>query len=266
MTTPRFPYENVRVACYGLMMSSTSKTNKTRSGQWVQLGLESARKPTGHGGWRPGAGRPEGRKTVSHDKRPELVARNPLHVTWRAGAHAPNLRGYYPDVFIREAIAGVSGDGFSVVEYSIMTNHLHLLIEASTKRELERGMRRLARRIIGKLKTKFRWKGKLFTRYHARSLTTPRRVRNALRYVLLNMRHHVGPGARQDPFWVDPYSSGYWFDGWKYQITRNYKLVQQFESLPRPTAIARTWLLAVGWRRWGLLGFDEVPAASPRKR
>jgi REP element-mobilizing transposase RayT len=181
-------------------------------------------------------------------------------VTWRAGANAPKLRGYYPDTFIREAIAGANRSDFAVVEYSIQSNHLHMLIEATSKRALERGMRRLARRIVARMKTKFAWKGKLFTRYHSRALSTPREVRNALRYVLLNMRHHVAaPGVRLDPTWLDPYSSGYWFDGWKYPIIGNHELVERLSGVPRPTAIARTWLLSVGWRRWGLLGFDEVP-------
>lgn len=237
------------------MMASKKKA----SGEWVQLGLETARKPTGRGGWRPGAGRPKGRKTESHDKRPEIVGRHPLHVTWRAGADAPNLRSFYPDKFIREAITAVSSASFAVVEYSIQSNHIHLVVEAVSKRELERGMRRLARRIVGKMKTKFTWKGKLLTRYHARALKTPREVRNALRYVLLNMRHHLGPKVTQDPYWIDPYSSAYWFNGWESQITRNDKLVQRCGSMPRPTPQARTWLLAVGWRQWGLLRFDEIP-------
>jgi putative transposase len=227
--------------------------------KWVQLGLDSARKPTGRGGWRPGAGRPKGRHTTPHDERPELSGRNPLHVTWRTGPHAPGLRSYYPERFIREAIAATRGEAFSVVEYSIQSNHLHMLVEARSKKSLERGMRSLARRIVPKMKTKFTWKGKLFTRYHARELKTPREVRNALRYVLLNARHHM-PGAEEDRMrdWVDPYSSGYWFDGWQRSLVMNRDLAK-VATISRPTANPRTWLLSVGWRRWGLLDFDDVP-------
>jgi REP element-mobilizing transposase RayT len=227
--------------------------------KWVQLGLESARKPTGRGGWRPGAGRPKGRRTTPHDARPELSGRHPLHVTWRTGPHAPGLRSYYPERFIREAIAATRRESFGVVEYSIQGNHLHMLVEARSKKALEVGMRSLARRIVPKMRTKFAWKGKLFTRYHARELRTPREVRNALRYVLLNARHHMA-GAEEDRIrdWVDPYSSGYWFEGWHRSIVMNRDLAK-VATIARPTAKARTWLLSVGWRRWGLLDFDDVP-------
>ncbi len=58
----------------------------------MQLTLDQARKPEGHGGWRPGAGRPRGRKTVSHDAREAFAARYPLHVTWRIREGVRSLR------------------------------------------------------------------------------------------------------------------------------------------------------------------------------
>ena len=59
----------------------------------VQLSLDRAIKYTGRGGRR--AGRPRGRKKVSHDKRPTFASRYPQHVTLRAIEGAPNLaRGY----------------------------------------------------------------------------------------------------------------------------------------------------------------------------
>jgi hypothetical protein len=131
--------------------------------------------------------------------------------------------------------------------------------EGLEKRDLELGMRRLARRITARMKTKFTWKGPLFTRYHARALRTPREVRNALCYVLLNMRHHAArPGQKQDPNWIDPYSSAYWFDGWKHALRANRLLLERCRRASRPTIKASTWLLSVGWRRWGLLEFDEI--------
>jgi len=72
---------------------------------------------------------------------------------------------------------------------------------------------RLARRLNALLGRR----GKLFAqRYHARPLRTPTEVRNAIRYVLLNARHHgAARGAVMARGWVDPHSSGLWFDGWK---------------------------------------------------
>jgi hypothetical protein len=49
-------------------------------------------------------------------------------------------------------------------------------------------------------------------RFHSRTLTSPREVRNAIVYVLANFRkhtrHHLRPG-------LDPYSSAAAFDGWR---------------------------------------------------
>jgi hypothetical protein len=101
-------------------------------------------------------------------------------------------------------------------------------------------------------------------RYHARLLRTPREVRNALRYVLLNARRHTVAAARTTlravDVILDPASSAGWFDGWKAQ---NSSVPTMFErsasaTVP-PIARARTWLLRVGWRRHGLLDPAEVP-------
>jgi hypothetical protein len=53
----------------------------------------------------------------------------------------------------------------------------------------------------------------LADRYHMRVLKTPREVRNALRYVMLNARRHARKliGAVR----LDPASSARWFDGWR---------------------------------------------------
>lgn len=70
---------------------------------------------------------------------------------------------------------------------------------------------RVARAVNGALERK----GSVFAdRYHARALTTPRAVRFALRYVLLNARKHFPRGAAEVPMgFVDPCSSAPWFDG-----------------------------------------------------
>jgi hypothetical protein len=85
--------------------------------------------------------------------------------------------------------------------------------------------------------------------YHARALRTPREVRNALVYVLQNAhKHGVQLGS------PDPFSSGLSFRGWKDVI------VAAAGILSSPLATARTWLLAVGWRRHDLISINERPA------
>jgi hypothetical protein len=52
-----------------------------------------------------------------------------------------------------------------------------------------------------------------------RKRRTPREVRNALRYVLSNYRQHEAErGARLARDWIDPFSSAFWFDGWKDRV------------------------------------------------
>ena len=103
---------------------------------------------------------------------------------------------------------------------------------------------------------KLRRKGKLFaTRYHSRSLRTPLEVRNALRYVLCNRKHH-NAAQKFDKFWIDPFSSAPWFRGWSAPIRSQLDVAEE----PNPTVEATVWLLTTGWRRHKLLSFDERPA------
>jgi len=78
-----------------------------------------------------------------------------------------------------------------------------------------------------------------------------REVRTGLVYVLQNARKHGSWRARRP----DAYSSGPSFDGWK-EHGRNVA-----ESSGALLTRARTWLLATGWRRQGLLDPREVPLA-----
>jgi hypothetical protein len=77
-------------------------------------------------------------------------------------------------------------------------------------------------------------------------LSTPREVRNALVYILANVKKHI-PGTRG----MDPRSSARWFDGWR--------RVTAMTPEPSPVASARTWLARVGWRVHGLIGVEETP-------
>jgi hypothetical protein len=106
--------------------------------------------------------------------------------------------------------------------------------------------------------------GRVFDdRYHARLLRTPREVRNALRYVLLNARRHAAAAARTTlramEALLDPASSAGWFDGWK--LGSSLVPGAPAPAAPRdpPVARARTWLLRLGWRRHGLLDPADVP-------
>jgi REP-associated tyrosine transposase len=212
-----------------------------------------------HGGWRPGAGRKRGRKVVPHDARPHHVAKHPLHVTLRLCGGAPNISGDWLMKIMRPAIAQSHKPGFRIVEFNVLRNHIHLVVEADDNASLARGMNGFEVRTARRINRRAKRRGKLFaTRYHASTLRTPRSVRNVLRYVLMNRKHHA-PYTRFDRNWIDPCSSAAWFDGWSAPIRVTTSWKRELVEMAPPTARARSWLLRVGWRQQGLLRFDETP-------
>jgi REP element-mobilizing transposase RayT len=225
-----------------------------------QLSLDDARMRTGWGGPRPGAGRKPASKRppVHHVKRLPVPRQCPSHVTLRIRRGLPSLRiRRFLKEFRRSLRQTCERGEFRVVHYSVQRNHVHLLVESAGKQALGRGMKAVAARLARAANRVFRRSGSvLHGRYHLRVLRTPREVRNALAYVLLNARKHwkerrgVSPPLR-----LDEASSAAWFEGWKRKLPAPW-------VRDRPeVAEARTWLLRTGWRRHGLVDPAEVPGA-----
>jgi REP element-mobilizing transposase RayT len=225
-----------------------------------QMTFAERRYHTGRGGPRIGAGRPPLSKNppVHHVRRPPLPVSCPAHVTLRVVRGIPSLR---KSRFLRELRPSLRracerGD-FRVAHYSVQGNHLHLIVEAAGKEALGRGMKAITTRVVWAVHRAFARTGAvLHGRYHLRILRTPREVRSALAYVLLNVRKHwrqshgVAP-----PVLLDEASSGRWFEGWRWRPPEG----PHAGSRPRDVAPPRTWLLSAGWRRHGLIDPAEVP-------
>jgi hypothetical protein len=82
-------------------------------------------------------------------------------------------------------------------------------------------------------------------------------VRMALRYVLNNYRRHAAQSKRRcAKGWVDPCSSGIWFDGWS---RRPAPTRDPCPDLPRATQRPRTASLRHAWKLYGLLDPSSVP-------
>ncbi len=216
----------------------------------------------GWGGERDGAGRPKKRGAkLRHVPRAPLASRFPAHVTLRTLPGTPNLRRSASYAVIDAALRAMAAerDDFRVVHFSVQTNHIHLLVEANGAEALSRGVQGLAIRIARGVNRAAGRTGKLWAdRFHARTLRSPREVRLALCYVLQNTRRHAATEREiVDPTWIDPRSSGPWFDGWR-------SAPQGYEAPPGepPVREPRTWLLSAGWRRAGLIRVDEVPSAA----
>lgn len=217
-----------------------------------QLGF--ADRPCRDGSARKRAGRKPapGRPNVRHRARPKHSKWNPLHITMRAVSGLPSFRTEVLYLAFERAIRLTRREDFRIVEYSVQSNHLHLVVEAESNDALSRGMKsftnrtnRLFNRVLGRGRGKL-WMG----RYHREDLATPRQVRNALVYCLSNFRKHTPHvrGARN----IDWCSSARWFTGWNAARSSN--------DGPRPTSLARVPLLAYLWQsRHGLIDPREAP-------
>ena len=183
------------------------------------------------------------RAGVPHTAREDFPARHPIHVTCRLCHGLPSLRTQNTYAVVLDAlIAGGKREDFRLVEFSVQSNHLHLIVEADGIDALSSAMRGLAVRLARRLNRLWRRAGQVFAdRFHTHVLSTPLEVRNALRYVLHNARRH---GRKL--LGLDPFSSAPWFTGWCHRVPT--------PDTPSPFARARTWLLGIGWReRHGLL-------------
>jgi REP element-mobilizing transposase RayT len=209
------------------------------------------------GGRRPGAGRKRNTTELEHVARAPLDHRHPVHVTLRVVRAVGNLRSKKRFAIVRDAVKAANArPGFRIVELSVQSNHLHLLVEALDARVLGRGMQALNIRIAQRINKLVKRSGRVFSdRYHRRDLKTPREVRFGLAYVLLNYRKHAAQhGERCPRGWIDPCSSGPWFDGWSRRVARPH-------AEDAPTSAPATWLLRIGWRKHhALISPDEIPS------
>ena len=194
----------------------------------------------------------------AHRPRGDLARSHPCHVTLKVRRGIPSLRSAKLVRELERSFAAACERGrFRLVHYSVQNDHLHAIVEARSARDLASGMKAIGARLARAVNRTFRRRGRVLAdRYHLHVLRTPREVRNALAYVLLNARRHLAKlGRRLPAASVDPASSGRFFSGWN----RRFQPASSLD--PPPVAPPRTWLLAIGWRRHGLLDPCEIPGA-----
>jgi putative transposase len=210
--------------------------------------------PNGWGGKRNGAGRPSRRSTANHHKRPAHHRWHPVHVTLRVKRRLPSLRRQAIFGAIRRTLPQTARSWFRLVHFSVQDDHVHLIVEADDQPSLGRGMAGVAIRMARAANRILQRRGPIWScRYHARALTTPREVRNALVYVIFNHRKHL-PGASG---W-DVCSSAPWLEGWETPL-----MGPPFDgSESPPVRRPETWLARTGWKRFGLIRCGEAPKAK----
>ncbi|MCA1827290.1 MAG: transposase [Myxococcales bacterium] len=103
---------------------------------------------------------------------------------------------------IEKSLADALGRfGLRVIEFSVLGNHLHLIVEADGSAALSSGMHGLNIRIAKALNRLMKSSGQVFAdHYHGRILTTPTELVNAIAYVLGNFAHHHGGAPGGDRF------------------------------------------------------------------
>jgi hypothetical protein len=150
-------------------------------------------------------------------------------------------------------------------------NHVHLIVEAKSQKDLANGMRSLGGRfgrILRKHAESYRSEksagikpksarkgsGAVFAgRYHIHVLKTPTEMRNALKYVLLNHAKHLKLIDH-----IDYFSSGPYFKKWKELLgsKASIMVIEQLETRRKANADAfidsslslpQSWLARVGW-------------------
>jgi REP element-mobilizing transposase RayT len=186
-----------------------------------------------------------------------------VHVTMRLRKGLPTLRhkALAEPVFAAFR-AAKERLGVRLVQFSVQSNHLHLIVEADGQRALSRAMQGLAVRLARSMNRRLKERGSVFSdRYHSRALRTPLEVRRALVYVLHNHRRHLTGRGRPSRF--DVFSSAAYFDGFATPILRWPKSGFVPPKEP-PVSHSKTWLLRVGWRRFGLLTPSDAPARAVR--
>ena len=201
------------------------------------------------GGRREGAGRKagKGRRATPHRARGPHYGGHPVHLTLRMRRELGSLRRRLVYQAVLGAIVASSKECFRITHFSVQDDHLHLIVEADGPGELASGAKGLNVRLAAGINRVLDRRGPVCAdRYHTRALTTPLEVRNAIVYVLMNVKKHQPRCGLH----IDHCSSAPWFDG--------------FEGItPRPdppTWAPRTWLAREGWRQHhGLIRTTEAP-------
>ena len=171
----------------------------------------------------------------------------------------PSLRrlGFIREIRKSFSAASERGD-FRLVHYSVQSDHVHLIVEASDQDALGRGMKAINARIARAVQRVFDVCGRVLSgSYHAHLLKTPRQVYRAIAYVLMNTRKHFmqKPGRAPRQVQLDPASSARWFEGFARQLSAD-------RTGSCEVSHPRSWLLGRGWRKHGLIDPAFVPGSA----
>jgi REP element-mobilizing transposase RayT len=242
--------------------------------RWGGKRKGAGRKRKGAGRKRKGAGRkPKGsRAGAPHQERPEVRASQALHVVLRVVPAVGSLRKRKMYQVLREAtIVAAVRERIRIVHISLQQTHVHLLVEAENKQALARGLQGFQVSAARHINTVLgvgarRRRGPVFAdRYHLEVITSPRRARHALAYILCNFRKHGEDQKGIASTWlVDPFSSGISFPDWKELEDKDLMWPMREGYDPLVVRRPQSWLLREGWKIGGAISAREVPGGRAR--
>jgi putative transposase len=204
-------------------------------------------KTKGWGGQRRGAGRPNRSGEVSHLKRENVDLKKPLHITMRLKPRVASLRNRHLLREMRNASQAGKRLGLYIVHFSLLNNHLHMIVETRNNSTLANGMRGFGSKFGKAIRKLTGGMGSVFAgRFHMHVLKTPSEVKGGLEYVLLNYAKH-----RKLIECIDGFSSAFTFKPWRELLRNRYHGVLDeygfgdWDELSLP----QSWLLRIGWQR-----------------
>jgi REP element-mobilizing transposase RayT len=151
---------------------------------------------------------------------------------------------------IGQAFRAAKERGHVITQFTVQSDHLHLIVEAADREALMRVARGMIIAFAKRINHALRRRGPVFTdRYHTRTAESPASVRATLVYVLMNHKKHC---ASSDD--IDVFSSARWFDGWSTPVPP--------PTTPSPVSPSRTELGAMAWRGLGLISPREGPRSK----
>ena len=191
---------------------------------------------------------------VADGSGPQLKKGQVAHVTIKLNAGLPSLRKGEALAVVLAAMERVNQGGvIRIVEFSIQSNHVHLIVEAGNSADLSSGMASLNTGLGMRLNRIWNriGEGSVFKeRFHMVVVATPTQMRNTLNYVLRNDVHHeLGLGK------LDPCSSAPSFGGWCELQGAEDKVRTAEAAKECVSAEARVWLLVKGW--WKVSGSEQ---------
>jgi REP element-mobilizing transposase RayT len=129
---------------------------------------------------------------IWHRSRPEMPKNIPVHVTLKSDrTQIPTLRNKALFREIRQAMRRARLQGIRIIEFSVQTDHIHLLLEPQNKVQLGKSMRAMSISLSKRLTFLLGKKVKAFKeRYHLHVLRSFTEVRNAVHYVRSNGKKH----------------------------------------------------------------------------